>query len=181
MINVWIDEFTPCLKDTLTGELIDTEVIRIKRKSFLSKYNRKNGWYVNWKDLLDEHEVYALVLKGSVDIQGLVALSPVEDYSAVYVAWMCTAPHNNKSIADVPKYVGAGGHLFAIAAQRSEAFGFGGAMTGFAANQELVTHYIERFNAEHIAALHPYQIIIGEDDAQKIREEYDYEWTDDEL
>ena len=43
MVNVWIDELTHCLKDNDTGELIDTEVVRIKRKSFLSKYNKKNG------------------------------------------------------------------------------------------------------------------------------------------
>lgn len=45
----------------------------------------------------------------------LVALSPVEDYGAVYIAWMCTAPYNNKLIAETPRYVGVGGHLFAIA------------------------------------------------------------------
>ena len=28
MINVVIDEFTPCLKDARTGELVQTEVIR---------------------------------------------------------------------------------------------------------------------------------------------------------
>lgn len=43
MINVVIDEFTPCLKDSRTGELIQTEVIRVRRKSFLKKYNKKNG------------------------------------------------------------------------------------------------------------------------------------------
>lgn len=51
MINVWIDEMTPCLKDAKTGEIIPTEVIRIVRKSFLSKYNRSNGWYVDWSVL----------------------------------------------------------------------------------------------------------------------------------
>lgn len=45
MINVIIDEFTPCLKDAKTGELVQTEVIRIRRKTFLRKYNRKN-WLV---------------------------------------------------------------------------------------------------------------------------------------
>lgn len=45
MINVIIDEFTPCLKDARTGELVQTEVIRIRRKSFLKKYNKRNGWY----------------------------------------------------------------------------------------------------------------------------------------
>ena len=43
MINVVIDAFTPCLKDARTGELIQTEVIRIKRKSFLKKYNKKSA------------------------------------------------------------------------------------------------------------------------------------------
>lgn len=74
MINVWIDEMTPCLKDAKTGEIIPTEVIRIVRKSFLSKYNRSNGWYVDWSVLLDSCEVYGLVIKGTVDIQGLIAL-----------------------------------------------------------------------------------------------------------
>ena len=37
MVNVWIDEFTPCLKDAQTGEIVQTEVVRIVRKSFLKK------------------------------------------------------------------------------------------------------------------------------------------------
>ena len=57
MINVYIDEFTPCLKDGKTGELVQTEVIRIRRKSFLKKYNKKNGWYVNWALLAEENEM----------------------------------------------------------------------------------------------------------------------------
>lgn len=181
MINVWIDEFTPCLKDADTGELVATEVIRLKRKSFLSKYNKKSGWHVNWGSLISENEVYALVLKGSVDIQGLVALAPNEDYGGVYVAWMCAAPHNSKLFCDNPKYLGVGGHLFAIAAHRSVESGFGGAMMGFAANGKLLEHYCEVFNAEHVPFLHEYQFIIAEQDAAKIMEVYDYEWTDDEL
>ena len=43
MVNVWIDELTPCLRDATTGELIPTEVIQIVRKSFLAKYNESNG------------------------------------------------------------------------------------------------------------------------------------------
>lgn len=95
MINVIIDELTPCLVDTSTGEIVETEVIRIKRKSFLSKYNSKTGWYVNWVDLLTENEVYAIVLKGTVSIQGLVAIRPDEAMKAVFVSWMVAAPQNN--------------------------------------------------------------------------------------
>ena len=40
MLCVEIEELTPCLTDNESGEIVETEVIRIKRKSFLSKYNK---------------------------------------------------------------------------------------------------------------------------------------------
>ena len=167
MINVIIDEFTPCLKDAKTGELVQTEVIRINRKTFLRKYNRKTGWYINWASLIAENEIYALVVEGSVDI--------------LYITWMCASPDNNKLLSEDVKYFGVGGHLFAIAAQKSLEYGFGGFMYGFAANQNLLQHYVEVFNGEIIAMLHPYQFAIDEENAKRIMEMYDYDWTDDEI
>lgn len=181
MINVIIDELTPCLKDNNTGELVQTEVIRIKRKSFLRKYNKKNGWYVSWDTLTDENEVYALVVEGSVDIQGLVAIAKDDEMKAIYIAWMCASPENNKQKTDRVKYKGVGGHLFAIAAQKSINYGFDGYMYGFAANADLLKHYQKVFDAEYIGVMHPYQFAINEIVASKIVEEYDYEWTDEEL
>lgn len=181
MINVTIDEFTPCLKDARTGELVQTEVIRIRRKTFLKKYNKKNGWYTNWDKLADENEIYALVVEGSVDIQGLVAIARNDDMRAVYISWMCTSPENNKLITDNVKYLGVGGHLFAIAAKRSNDFGYDGYMYGYAANAELLRHYVDVFQGEVIGVLHPYQFAIDEDGAKMIMEAYDYEWTDEEI
>ena len=43
-----IDDLTPCLTDALTGETFQTEVVELKRKSFLSKFNADTGWYVDW-------------------------------------------------------------------------------------------------------------------------------------
>ncbi len=80
-----------------------------------------------------------------------------------------------------PKYTGVGGHLFAIAADKSVEYGFDGVITGHAANMDLVRHYCEIFKAEHIAMLHPYQIAIYEKEADNIRKVYDYEWTDEEI
>lgn len=181
MINVTIDEFTPCLKDARTGELVQTEVIRIRRKTFLKKYNKKNGWYTNWDKLADENEIYALVVEGSVDIQGLVSIARNDDMRAVYISWMCTSPENNKLITDNVKYLGVGGHLFAIAAKRSNDFGYDGYMYGYAANAELLRHYVDVFQGEVIGVLHPYQFAIDEDGAKMIMEAYDYEWTDEEI
>ena len=181
MVNVLIDEFTPCLKDAVTGELIQTEVIRIKRKSFLKKYNKKTGWYTSWEKLADENEIYALVVEGTVDIQGLIALAPQKDMQAVYISWMCTAPQNNKLIVDNVKYYGVGGHLFAIAAKKSIDYGYDGYMFGYAANKELLQHYVEKLHAEEIAILHPYQFAVDEENAKHIMEVYDYVWTDEEI
>lgn len=181
MVNVIIDERTHCLKDAETGDILETEVIQIKRQSFLSKFNKKTGWYVNWGTLVKENEVYALVIKGTVDIQGLVALQSMDEYGAVYITWMCAAPHNNPMITDKKKYIGVGGHLFAIAVDCSIRTGYGGAVTGNAADLELVKHYCETFEAMHLGILHPYQFFIDEKNASKIKEVYDYEWTDDEL
>lgn len=181
MINVIIDEFTNCLKDAQTGELVQTEVIRIKRKSFLKKYNKKNGWYTNWESLADENEIYALVIEGTVDIQGLIAVARNDDMKALYISWMCVSPENNKQLTDSVKYFGIGGHLFAIAAQKSINFGYDGYMYGFAANKTLLEHYVDVFHGEVIAILHPYQFAIDEQAAKEIMEVYNYDWTDEEI
>lgn len=179
MVNVLIDEITPCLKDALTGDVVETEVVAIQRKSFLSKFCKKNGWYVNWDTLTDENEIYALVVKGTVDIQGLTALREIKEYDAVYITWMCVAPHNNVALTGSKKYLGVGGHLFAIAVDCSLQLGHGGALTGNAANRELLQHYCEVFGAIYLGLLHPFQFFIDENAAQNIKEAYDYEWTKD--
>ncbi len=181
MVNVWIDEFTPCLKDTLTGDIIETEVVQVTRKSFLSKYKKANGWYVDWEKLLAENEVFALVVKGTADIQGMVALSPNSDYQAIYINWMCAAPCNNKEIVSEPKYQGVGGHLFAIAIDKSFEYGFDGVVTGFAANADLLMHYVDVFEAFPLRALHPYHFVIEEMAARRIKGVYTYEWTEAKL
>lgn len=181
MITVWIDEITPCLKDTSTGDIIETEVVQVTRKSYLSKYNKRSQWYIDWSKLLQENEVYALVVKGSTNIQGLVALQKNDDYKAVYITWMCSAPQNNKEITDTPKYQGVGGHLFAIAVDKSLEYGYDGVITGFAANEKLLQHYCSVFHAFPLRALHPYHFMIDEDNANNIKEAYTYEWTDAKL
>lgn len=180
MIYAWIDELTPCLKDNLTGQLIETEVMKIRRKSTLSAYNKKNQWYVNWESLFVDNDIYALVVKGTYDIQGLVAVSE-NNPDALYVSWMCTAPQNNPLIVDSKRFNGVGGHLFAIAVQQSIIRGYDGAIYGFAANKGLLSHYQKVFNAEWIGILHPYQFIIDGQNAKNIQEVYTYDFNSEEL
>lgn len=39
--------------------------------------------------------VFAIKYKGTVDIQGLIALTDDEQSNAVYINWACTSPENN--------------------------------------------------------------------------------------
>lgn len=68
--------------------------------------------------------------------------------------------------------------MFAIAADKSMQWGFGGALYGFAANQKLLSHYMEKFNAEYLGIVHQYQFMINEYYAQQLLEVYHYEWNE---
>ena len=184
MIPFTIDELTACLKDVETGDMVETEVIRVRRKSFLSKFNEKTGWYVNWAKFPKEIEIYALVLKGTVDIQGMVAIEPHEDAHAVHIHWACTAPHNNIWENGRQKYSGVGGHLFAIAGNKSVEYGFDGYIFAEAMNEKILAHYQKNFQAEVFpfgVPPHPYRFIINEINMARIMEEYNYEDTDEEI
>lgn len=140
MIVFKIDELIPCLKKVDTGEIFDTEVVQIKRKSFLSKFNSKTGWYVNWNQFPEGTDVYALVLKGSMDIQGMVA----------------------------------------IASDLSVKHGYDGYVYAEAMDEELYNYYCDKFGAAYLPSVNnPYRFMLSDETTQKLREVYNYEWTDE--
>lgn len=177
-IDIWIDELDPCLRNTETGELAETAVFRVESRSYLKKFSKKNGWHINWSELPKNSDVYALVLKETNEVQGLVCLENDKDAHAAFIRWACTAPWNNMHDMGSQKYAGVGGHLFAIAADKSMQWGYEGAIHGFASNKEVLEHYINIFHAEHLAMLHEYQFFINETCAEKLMEVYTYEWYD---
>ncbi len=182
MITFTIDALTPCLKETTTGEIYETEVIRLKRKSFLAKFNKRTGWYVNWSKFGDDVEVYALVLKGTVDVQGLLAITCDDLAKAVHIEWACTAPWNNKIQDGTQRYQGVGGHLFAIAAELSFKYGYEGYIFGEASSEKVFDYYVEEFQAMQISTSYePYRFMIDGENTQKLMEVYNYEWTEEEL
>ena len=180
MITFEIDELTPCLKDTETGELVQTEVVELKRKSFLAKFNKRTGWYVNWSQFSKSVRIFALVLKGTMDIQGLVAVSPNFEMKTMYIDWACTAPHNDKNKTGKQKYIGVGGHLIAIAAEMSMRYGFNGWVFGKAINERVFKHLIYDHGALPLPkSIHPFALYFDGVTTKRIREVYDYEWTDE--
>lgn len=182
MITFMIDEFTPCLKEVATGEIYDTEVVRIKRKSYLAKFNKRTGWYINWSKFPEGTEIYALVLKGTMDIQGMVALRYDSEARAVYVLWGCTSPENNVWEYGKKKFGGVGGHLLAIASDLSMKAGYDGFLVAEAMDLELYNYYIKEFGAAPLPPIkNPYRFMLSDIMTERIREVYDYEWTDEEI
>ena len=109
IIDIEIDEFTPCLRDTKTGEIIKTEVTRITDKTLLKDYNEKTGWNVDWAKTPKDVDVYALHIQGQDEIQGLIGIRNAPDMQAVYVHWASTAPRNNKLLRNGQQdYAGVG-------------------------------------------------------------------------
>lgn len=176
-LDIWIDEIVPCLKDIQTGDVKETVVFKIESRSYLKMFTEENGWHINWNDIPDNVEVYALALKDNNEIQGLVGVKNDVNSHAAYLHWACTAPGNNKHDFGKQRYTGVGGHLFAIAADKSIQWGYEGAMHGFAANRELLEHYIKNFGAEYLGMLHDFQFFIDEINAKKLLEVYNYEWN----
>lgn len=182
MITFVVDELIPCLKDTESGEIFDTEVIQLKRKSFLSKFNRRTGWYINWSKFGPETEIYALVLKGTVDIQGLIAVRYDEEAKAVNLVWGCTAPQNNIWQYKKQKYSGVGGHLFAIASELSVKKGYDGFVYGEAMDEELYHYYLSNYGALPLPPVNnPFRFMLSDEATARIREVYNYEWSEEEL
>lgn len=177
-IDIWIDEIVPCLKDTETGEIKETVVFKVESRSYLKQFKASEGWHINWSDIPKDVDVYVLALKEDVSkIQGLIGIRNDKSSHATYLHWACTAPWNNKHEFGTKKYDGVGGHLFAIAADKSNEWGYEGAMHGFAANEELLNHYINSFGAEYLGMLHQFQFFIDESAAKRLMEVYSYEWN----
>lgn len=183
MIFVDIDELTPCLIDTSTGDVVETEVLPVSRLSYLSHFNEKTGWHVNWKKLAEKgDQIHALVIKGTTDVQGLIATHNDANNLAVYITWAVAAPQNNPLISVPKRFNGVGGHLFAIACELSLNAGFGGAVYGDAANKDLLKHYCNHLGAIFMGTHEfPNRIFIDEENGKKLLEVYNYEWSDDEL
>ncbi len=182
MITFKVDELLPCLKEVATGDIFNTEVVQLKRKSVLSKYNSKSGWYVNWAKFDASVEIYALVLKGTFNVQGLIAVQNNDDCQSLEMKWACVSPENNIWKYGKKKFAGVGGHLFAIAADLSIKKGYDGFLTGEAADEELFNYYIEEFGAAPLPPINnPFRIMFSDKATERIRREYTYEWTDDVL
>lgn len=167
-MSIQIDELTPCLVDASTGDIVQTSYEKVTSRE--RKELKRKGWLFDWADSeLDRDDIYKLTVAGQKEIQGLVALRYEDRSRAVYAHIAESAPQNR---GKNKKYSGVGGHLFAIAAQKSMERGYGGFVFLDAKNPELVRHYEEALGAVLIGMPHPYRMIIDEEAAVRLLETY---------
>lgn len=163
---MYIDKFTPCLENAKSGEIVQTSFSLVSKNELV----KLKGWSFNWSDTsLNETKIYKLTVNGDSDIQGLVALKKFEKDKAVYINIVESAPHN---LGKNKKYIGVGGHLYAIAVQKSLESGYGGFVFMDAKNEELVEHYKKTLGAVLLGRPHQYRMIIDEENAKKLIDIY---------
>lgn len=168
-VDIEIDKFTPCLEDARTGEILETAYSLASPDDLAGL----KGWKFDWTASdLRGCEIYKLTLAGDKEIQGLVAISDMPHDSAVYVNLAESAPQN---FGKNKKYLGVGGHLFAIAARRSYDLGYSCFFFLDAKNMDLVHYYEKMLNARLLGRPHPYRMAVEEASAFNLIKEYSLE------
>lgn len=164
-----IDKFTPCLEDVKTGRIVPTTYMAASREEL----KNLKGWKFDWNDSsLNDADIYKLTLKNDFEAQGLIALTKFEKDRAMYVNIVESAPHN---LGKNKRFNGVGGHLYAIAVQKSLESGYGGFVFMDAKNMELVKHHKETLGAVLLGRPHEYRMFIDEEAAQRLINIYNLE------
>jgi hypothetical protein len=142
-----IDKITASIEERVTGKNFATDVLLVTAQE-VRTINKKDGWYFNWKAEYRQpsHQVFKLVKRGDLQIQGLISLEPIQDQQYIEMYLIETAPHNYGSGKE---YLGVVGNLVAFACKMSFEAGFGG-FVAFTAKTELVHHYIQTLDAQVI-------------------------------
>jgi len=159
--EILIDKLTDCLVERATGKVIDTEYIErttaIKKREYL-------GWKFDWRTTQENgYTIYELFVENDNTVQGRISLKI--DGGVADVDIVESAPHN---YGHNGKYIGVGGHMFAIACQISVEAGCDG-VVAFTSKSDLVEHYKRELNAVEIM---PRRMVIFEDAAQILLDKY---------
>lgn len=135
-IDVEIDKLTNSIENIRTGEVFDTQVIRLHAIN-KSRLKRKD-WQFNWAQELEqqEREVHALTTVADPDvIQGLISLQDKPGH--VFVHLVENAAFN---LGRWKVYQGVAPNLFAFACKRSFELGYDGVIS-FISKTALKNHY----------------------------------------
>ena len=143
-----IDKLTNSIENTLTGEVFDTEIVRLTNVS--AKQINEANWQFNWqKELKDKtKEVYKLTTVNNPGIiQRLLSIEDKQDHIFMH---LIESAKFNKGKEKV--YFGVPGNLVAYACKISFDKGYEGFLA-FDAKSALIKHYQESLHATHFRGL----------------------------
>ena len=160
-VDIQIDKLTDCLVERESGNIVDTEYTErttaIKKKDFA-------GWKFDWsKTQKNGYTIYELFVEDDDTVQGRVSLKI--DGGVADIDIVESAPHN---YGHNGKYIGVGGHLFAISCQISLEAGCDG-VVAFTSKTDLVEYYKKELKAVEIM---PRRLVIFEDAAEILLDKY---------
>jgi hypothetical protein len=111
-VDILIDNFTDCLVERNTDTIVETEY---KERLLPIDPTEFRAWKFDWSATERQgYSIYELFVKGDKEVQGRISLKI--DGGVANVDIVETAPHN---YGHNGKYIGVGGHMFAIACQCS--------------------------------------------------------------
>ena len=146
-----IDKITNSIENSLTGEVFDTEIVRLTLKD--SVHIKKYLWEFDWlKELKDESKaVYKLTtVHNPKIIQGLISIEDKQDHVFMH---LIESVKFNKGKDKI--YLGVPGNLVAFACKVSFEKGYEG-FVAFDAKSALIKHYEQTLGATHFRGLRMY-------------------------
>ena len=160
-VDIQIDKLTDCLIERESGNIVDTEYMErttaIKKKDFA-------GWKFDWSTTQKNgYTVYELFVENDDTVQGRISFKI--DGGVADIDIVESAPHN---YGHNGKYIGVGGHLFAIACQISLEAGCDG-VVAFTSKSDLVEYYKKELKAVEVM---PRRLVIFEDAAEILLDKY---------
>lgn len=143
-----IDKLTNSIENTSTGEVFDTEVVRLTLKDF--SQIKKVDWQFDWvKEIKDKtKEVYKLTtVNNPTIIQGLISIEDKQDHIFMHLIESAKFNKNKDKV-----YLGVPGNLIAYACKVSVDKGYQGFLA-FDTKTALIKHYQESLYATHFRGL----------------------------
>jgi hypothetical protein len=147
-LDFFIDKLTNSIENTLTGEVFDTEIVRMATKNL--KEIKRAEWDFDWiKEIKDKSkEVYKLTtVNNPTIIQGLVSIEDKQDHIFMHLIESTKFNKNKDKV-----YLGVPGNLVAYACKVSVDKGYQGFLA-FDAKTALIKHYQESLYATHFRGL----------------------------
>jgi hypothetical protein len=143
-----IDKITNSIENTSTGEVFDTEIVKLTIKDNIQI--KKSAWLFDWtKELKEKNKsVYKLTTTNNPNIiQGLISIEDKQDHIFMH---LLESAKFNKGKHKI--YLGVPGNLVAFACKISVDKGYEG-FIAFDAKTELIKHYEHSLGATHFRGL----------------------------